>query len=148
MTDKYIPARLRRLVRARAAECCEYCRVPESFCPQSLAIDHIFPHVLGGKTRADNLACCCQGCNSRKLARISSLDPVTSQTVQFFHPRRQRWRDHFTWNDDFTEIVGLTPIGRATVAALDLNRRGLLNLRRALHAYGAHPPSINEEGNE
>lgn len=144
MTDKYIPARLRRLVRARAAEYCEYCRVPESFCPQSLAVDHIFPRVRGGKTSANNLACCCQGCNGRKLARIAALDPLTSQTVPFFHPRRQRWHEHFTWNEDFTEIVGLTPVGRATVAALDLNRRGLLNLRRVLHTSGAHPPPLNE----
>jgi hypothetical protein len=46
----------------------------------------------------------------------------------------------FGWSDDFTLIVGLTPIGRATVEALQLNREGLVNLRQVLYAMGIHPP--------
>jgi hypothetical protein len=34
----------------------------------------------------------------------------------------------------------MTPIGRAPVEALHLNRPGLVNLRRILHAAGEHPP--------
>jgi len=37
-------------------------------------------------------------------------------------------------------IIGLTPSGRATVEALDLNRSSLINLRRVLRASGEHPP--------
>ena len=37
-------------------------------------------------------------------------------------------------------IVGRTAIGRATVAALHLNRPKLLNLRRVLRAVGEQPP--------
>jgi len=36
--------------------------------------------------------------------------------------------------------VGLTPIGRATILALHLNRPALLNLRSLLLAFGEHPP--------
>jgi hypothetical protein len=50
------------------------------------------------------------------------------------------WEDHFAWNDDFTTVLGLTPTGRATVAALSLNRAGLINLRRVLYAVNEHPP--------
>src|SRR2546422_6048903 len=42
--------------------------------------------------------------------------------------------------EDFTEIIVLTPVGRATVAALHLNRSGLVNMRRILYAAGEHPP--------
>jgi len=44
------------------------------------------------------------------------------------------------WSPDASLIVGLTPIGRATIAALALNRAGLLNLRRVLSRAGEHPP--------
>jgi hypothetical protein len=52
--------------------------------------------------------------------------------VQLFHPREQHWGAHVAWNDDFTHMLALTPIGRATFAALQLNRPGLVNLRRVL----------------
>lgn len=38
-------------------------------------------------------------------------------------------------------IIGTTPIGRATVETLQLNREGCINLRKALFAFGKHPPS-------
>ena len=67
-------------------------------------------------------------------------DPATDTVVPLYHPRQQRWRDHFTWSDNFTEIIGLTPTGRATVAALQLNRTGLVQLRRVLYLVEEHPP--------
>ena len=81
----------------------------------------------------------CQGCNGHKYTKMSGRDPVTGTTVPLFHPRRQRWRDHFVWNDDFQFIIGRTPIGRATVEALHLNREGLINLRRLLYPAGELP---------
>ena len=38
------------------------------------------------------------------------------------------------------QVIGRTATGRATVAALHLNRPELLNLRQALRAIGVHPP--------
>jgi len=58
-----------------------------------------------------------------------------------YHPRRQKWTDHFAWSDDATLVIGLTPTGRATVEKLQLNRSGLVNLRRVLQAIGSHPPA-------
>lgn len=57
-----------------------------------------------------------------------------------FHPRVDRWSHHFAWNENYTLILGLTPTGRATVEKLQLNRSGLINLRRVLVRAGAHPP--------
>ena len=57
-----------------------------------------------------------------------------------FHPRRQRWSDHFAWNEDATLIIGLSSTGRATVTSLHLDRPELVNLRRILAAAGEHPP--------
>ena len=53
------------------------------------------------------------------------------------------WQDHFMWDETFTFIIGQTDVGRATIDALQLNRRPVKNLRRALIAIGEHPPKIS-----
>jgi len=93
-----------------------------------------------GPTAAENLALSCQGCNSHKFTKTEAIDPLTKQPVPLFNPRIQQWTEHFTWNQDCSLVIGLTPIGRATVAALHLNRPGVINLRQALYAVGKHPP--------
>jgi hypothetical protein len=62
-----------------------------------------------------------------------------------FHPRKQRWQDHFTWDEHFEPIIGFTATGRATVEALQLNRPELVNLRRLLYAAGEHPMPETDE---
>ncbi|HEY7492482.1 MAG TPA: HNH endonuclease [Candidatus Tectomicrobia bacterium] len=106
-------------------------------------MDHIIPRSLGGSTTADKLALSCHGCNQHKPTRTAIPDPVTAALAPLFHPREHRWEEHFAWNDDFTLILGLTPTGRATIAALQLNRPGLVNLRRVLYAISEHPPRLN-----
>jgi len=140
MTEKYVPGALRRLVTERAAGYCEYCRCPAKYSAQSFAVEHIIPRHADGPTVADNLALACQGCNAHKSIKTMAVDPITSVSVPLFHPRQHRWRDHFSWSEDFTEIIGLTPTGRATVAVLQLNRAGIIHLRRVLYAFGEHPP--------
>lgn len=108
---------------------------------QSFAIEHVEPQKLGGATEIENLALACQGCNNHKYVRTEAPDPISGAPVRLFHPRRDLWRDHFVWNSDFTEILGRTPCGRATVEALCLNRPGLVALRRVLFAAGEHPPA-------
>jgi 5-methylcytosine-specific restriction endonuclease McrA len=103
------------------------------------------PVTLGGETTLDNLALACPGCNAHKYTRTEAPDPVDGAVVPLYNPRKQRWRDHFRWNEDFTRIVGLTPTGRATVSALQMNRPGVVNMRRALFAIGWHPPADEDE---
>jgi hypothetical protein len=88
------------------------------------------------------VALSCQGCNNHKYTKTEARDPASKQIVPLYHPRQQVWQDHFVWNTDYTLVIGLTPTGRATVEALQLNRVGLMNLRRVLYAMGEHPPTI------
>jgi hypothetical protein len=140
MPDRRVTAAQRRAVIRRAKGCCEYCQSQARFATQSFAAEHIIPRVAGGPTAVNNLALSCLGCNSHKHAKTHAIDPETGQEAPLFHPRRQGWTQHFRWSEDFTAIIGLTPTGRATVAALHLNRPELVNLRRVLHAVGEHPP--------
>jgi hypothetical protein len=39
------------------------------------------------------------------------------------------------------QIIGDTPTGRATIVGLELNRLGVVNLRRLLGEEEGHPPS-------
>lgn len=130
----------RRLARKRAGGRCEYCRCPESHSTQNFSVDHIWPQSLEGDDELTNLALACQGCNNRKYNKTGAHDPVTGVEAPLFDPRRQRWVEHFRWSDDKLRVLGLTPTGRATVAALDLNREGVLNLRDVLLLRGFHPP--------
>jgi hypothetical protein len=75
-----------------------------------------------GEDEIENLAFACLGCNGAKYNKIEAYDPATGAHVPLFHPRRQNWSDHFLWSDDELTMLGLTEIGRATIAALDLNR--------------------------
>lgn len=140
MANEAVSAELRRAVSERAHECCEYCRSQARFATQRFSVEHIVPRSKGGQTSLDNLALACQGCNNHKYNKTTGYDAVNKRQVALYHPRRQQWHEHFSWNPDFTLIIGLTPTGRATIETLQLNRPGLVNLRRALVALGEHPP--------
>ncbi len=133
-------SRERRLVEERAHRRCEYCLSPLEYSPDPFAVEHIIPRVRGGSHRPENLAFSCQGCNSYKRADTEGPDPITHERVPLYHPRRDTWREHFAWNEDCTRLLGLTPVGRASIAKLDLNRPGVVNLRRVLRGIGEHPP--------
>ncbi len=133
-----VSGRLRRLVVNRAKGRCEYCCLSQEGQEAAFHIDHIVPRVSGGPTEINNLARACVSCSLRKEARRSARDPETGRKVPLFHPRRQRWADHFRWDDVL--VVGLTPTGRATVAALQMNRALILAIRQEEAARGRHPP--------
>ncbi len=141
MPKRLSRAELRRLVVARAFNCCEYCWSLARYSLHIFALEHVIPKKRKGKTIASNLALACQGCNGFKHIRIKARDPLTRKIVPLYHPRRHVWREHFTWSDDYLEILGLTPTGRATVVALRLNRAEVVNLRRILIAFNEHPPT-------
>ena len=58
----------------------------------------------------------------------------TGQQANLFHPREQTWTDHFALVDG--QIVGLTPIGRATAQLLGMNEPHRVRLRRELVEQG------------
>jgi hypothetical protein len=133
-------ARQKQVVAQRAGERREYCRSPSAFTPDPISVEHIIPRTAGGDNRLSNLALSCQGCNNHKFTSREAPDPASGALVALYHPRQDQWQDHFTWSEDFTLIIGRTSTGRATIAKLRLNRRGVVNLRRALRLIGEHPP--------
>lgn len=140
MAKRRLSARQKVEIANRASWCCEYCRSQAGFSPDPFSVEHIVPRSRGGTDEESNLALSCQGCNNFKHAHIDAPDPVNGKIVPLFHPRRDRWEDHFGWSEDSDQMIGLTPIGRATIVRLRLNRSGVVNLRRVLTALGEHPP--------
>ena len=134
----------KQAVKQRANGFCEYCRSPECYSTQSFSIEHIMPVSKNGLTILENLALSCQGCNQHKFTKISGWDAIAEAEIPLFNPRLQDWNDHFTWSGELLEIIGLTPVGRVTVNVLKLNRKQLLNLRRALLAIGDHPGRFSQ----
>lgn len=130
----------REQIARRAHFCCEYCWSQRELSHDDFSIEHILPRAAGGADSLDNLALSCQGCNNRKFTAVSATDPVTGLVVPLYHPRQDHWEEHFCWDEDFANLLGLTPKGRATIERLDLNRPRLVNLRRALTLAGKHPP--------
>lgn len=140
MTASRLPADVRAQVTQRARGCCEYCRSQARFATQAFSVEHIVPRQRGGTDDTMNLALSCQGCNNHKHNKTSAIDPLDRAEVPLFHPRIDRWEQHFAWSHDASLVLGLTPTGRATVQALRLNREGVVNLRRVLYELGEHPP--------
>ncbi|MEL6552269.1 MAG: HNH endonuclease [Cyanobacteria bacterium J06621_11] len=137
-----VSAKLRLTVAQRSGFCCEYCFSQEKYSPDSFSVEHIVPQSKGGSNALSNLAFACQGCNNRKFTTVEAYDHITQSTVFLYHPRNHVWRDHFAWNEDYSEIVGLSAIGRVTIEKIQLNRYGLKNLRKILFSVGKHPPKF------
>src|SRR4051812_43272980 len=119
MPQAYIYSELRLLVRQRSAETCEYYLIPESHSFFPHEIDHITAQQHGGETVESNLALSCVLYNEHKGTNLTSIDPQTGQIVSLFHPRRDKWLDHFRL--DAERIEPLTPVGRATARLLQFN---------------------------
>jgi len=122
----------------RAGNRCEYCQLSQLGQEAAFHIDHVVPRAAGGPTVADNLALACVSCSLRKWMRQSALDTDSGEEVPLFNPRTQVWREHFRWDGEW--IVPLTATGRATVAALALNRPLILATRVEEAVRGRHPP--------
>ena len=88
--------------------------------------EHIRPLSADGETAFENLCFACPSCNRHKGDRQTAIDPESGETVALFHPQGQV---HFVWSESGTELRGLTAVGRATIAALQMNRPALVRAR-------------------
>ncbi len=131
-------AATRRLVWERAGDRCEYCllqRRQAAFAP--FHIEHIIARQHRGPDDITNLALACHRCNLHKGPNLAGYDPDTGEIIRLFHPRLDRWRDHFQFEGP--RIKGLTGIGRTTVWVLQMNVEVRLELRIAILDAGESP---------
>lgn len=127
------------LVASRARHRCEYCRAPEAVFNFPFEVEHIIPTSQGGTGDESNLSLACRICNLRKSNHEVGWDDQTGRESRLFHPRQDRWDDHFVYHQASRMIVGLTPIGRATVDRLRLNSPGQLTARSQWTRLGVFP---------
>jgi len=132
-----ISRRRRDEVAQHAGYNCEYCLIREEDSGFSHQIDHIISLKHGGGSAVDNLAYACGLCNRHKGADVASIDRYSGGIIRLFHPRRDRWADHFRLNGNLLEPY--TEIGAATIRLLRLNAMERIAERRELQALGYYP---------
>ena len=126
---------LRKLVRNRAGDRCEYCGLRQEDDPFfRFHLEHVIARQHGGPTTPENLALSCHHCNLHKGPNLSGIDPQTGALVALFNPRIQRWTEHFVLQGK--TVLGLTEAGRATVEVLAMNAPARQDLRAPSGASG------------
>jgi 5-methylcytosine-specific restriction endonuclease McrA len=130
-----IDERTRHLVRQRADDRCEYCRLRQAHDAfHSFQIEHIIARQHRGGDDPGNLALACHTCNSHKGTNLFGRDPDTDESVRLFHPRDDVWTAHFRFNGPL--VAGISAIGRTTAWLLRMNSPQRLELRRVLIELG------------
>jgi len=132
-----IGQQLRDRVARRADYRCEYCLIHEEDAGFPHQVDHIVSRKHAGTSHFQNLAYACVLCNRYKGSDIASIDPETGQTVGLFHPRRDRWEDHFHIVRGL--ITPATAVGRVTARLLRMNAVERIAEREILQAIGRYP---------
>lgn len=127
------------LISGRANGRCEYCHAPEAVFNFAFQVEHILPHAEQGNDGISNLALACSACNLYKGAAIVGLDEDTQLLQSLFNPRTQQWGAHLRVNLESAEIIGLTPVGRGTVARLQMNTARQLAARQQWIQLGLFP---------
>lgn len=83
-----IDGRVRDLVRRRANDRCEYCRLRQEHSRLTHHIEHIVAKQHDGSDAVDNLALACHRCNLQKGPNLTGFDRGTETIVPLFNPRR------------------------------------------------------------
>lgn len=131
---------LRERIADQAHHRCGYCLTQEVVSGIPLTLEHIIPKAKGGPDVEGNLWLSCRLCNETKGVLTEAIDPQIGVLVPLFNPRTQVWAENFAWSNDGTRVIGRTPVGRATVAALSLNSRLRVRARALWVKAGWHPP--------
>lgn len=124
-------AATQRLVRNRAENRCEYCRLHQDAAPfLRFHIEHTQAKQHIQDDTSDNLALACPDCNRYKGPNLTTLDPNTREVVLLYHPRKDNWHDHFVLDGHC--IRGITQIGIATEKLLKFNSEERVEMRAEL----------------
>jgi HNH endonuclease len=127
------------LVAERAYHRCEYCRAPESIFNAVLEVEHVIPVAADGTNTEENLALACRSCNGFKGSRSNYIDPESGRAERFYHPRQDRWEEHFSTSLESSEIVAMSSIGRVTLIGLKMNSKAQLVARQFWIQLGLFP---------
>jgi hypothetical protein len=131
-------ARTRQLVRLRAGDICEYCRIPQMATPViPFHVEHVIAKQHGGTDDPRGLALACDRCNAFKGPNLTSIDTDTNTLVPLFNPRLDDWNDHFLARGGV--LIGRTPTGRATVRLLQMKARRRVELREEWRTHRESP---------
>lgn len=128
-------------VAQRAAHHCEYCRAPEATFNFPFEVEHVLPLVRGGLDEESNWDLSCRSCNLHKSNHTEGFDPETRMPARLFHPRQERWNDHFRVEAAGGRILGVTAVGRATVNCLQMNSPAQLAARGQWMRLRLFPPT-------
>jgi len=102
-------------------------------------VEHVIPTGRGGDDDEANLALACRACNLHKSDHLDRHDAEAGAPARLFNPRRDTWEDHFQVDRESCLIIGLTPIGRATIARLRLNSLAQVTAREHWLRLGLFP---------
>lgn len=131
---------LRNEVAGRADHRCEYCLIHEGDAGFRLQVDHIISRKHGGLSAVENLAYACVLRNRSKGTDVASVDGRSGKIVRLFHPRRDRWADHFRL--DANLIHARSDVGAATAELLRFDAPERLAERSLLQALGSYPTKV------
>jgi HNH endonuclease len=126
-------------VAQRANHRCEYCHAPELVFNFPFEVEHIIPLSRQGTDDEANLALACRSCNLRKGNRISGIASASETEVRFFHPRQDRWNEHFQAEAESGLVTGRTSIGTVTVENLEMNSSAQVAARQLWIRLGLFP---------
>jgi hypothetical protein len=135
--SRYVSPEVRRLVADRAGRLCEYCLFGEDDTFFGCEVDHIISLKHGGSSEPDNLAYACAFCNRQKGSDVGSISRRSGEFSRLYHPRTDRWADHFRLDGDL--IAPLTIVGEVTARILQFNISERLLERQLLRAAGRYP---------
>src|SRR2546421_5693657 len=114
-----ISSETRLIVVRRANHVCEYCLIAEQDAYFRFQVEHIISRKHGGSSEIDNLALACVFCDRHKGSDIASIIPGQQELVPLYHPRNDRWRNHFRL--DGVIIEPLSQIAEAAIRILQMN---------------------------
>lgn len=137
-----ISAKLRRQLVEADDHCCAYCQTSAANTGQPVTVDHVLPASQGGETEFENLCLACRQCNEFKGANTFGVDPLTGEQTSLFHPRRDKWLEHFLWDGSGSRLIGVTDVGRATIVMLNMNNEVIVRSRLRWVSVGWHPPQL------
>lgn len=141
MVRKRLTAEADHRLRSEAGHRCGYCLSPQHLVFAPLEIEHLLPIARGGSDDTSNLWLCCSICNGHKSDKVEAPDEVSGERYPLFNPRHDSWQEHFAWSSDGLRIIGLTAVGRVTVAVLKLDSDPIaIEVRSYWVAAGWHPP--------